>query len=227
MHMAEDLIAEIMTGPWIYLVMITIVMYLGLTKYLDTKPRPEQQAFWGKRVRDDMTNKIISKRNSVWAATTNYKLIRGFNTIGKIGKMELITRKNDKTKKDEEFYIMSLKQAGFFGWLKSLLGKFEYFVADPKVLTINHKDKHIIVNPYAFVVEDSGVWTLSTNKESGLIDDLNVKVDLENIKGFSSDFLRRLSNEHPAQALYTERQQHGAELEEKARLGKVGRWINK
>ena len=218
-----DLITIIFQQPWIYLLIMTAIIGYVIIRLRQDKKKPEQEAFYGVKVRANMTKKQLKDRVNVWGEKVNYKLYKGFLKVGKVLKIEPIYRINPHTELD--YYNVSFRNFGIIAWIKSLIGIREHILLDPKVIKISEKEKIFRINPKAFIIEDSGVWALSTTKETELIDELNIKKDVENIKGFTSDFLRRLSNEQPTQAMITERLTLASDLEEKRRKNRISSWV--
>lgn len=134
---------------------------------------------------------------------------------------------------DLEYLNCAVRKFGFIAYLKYLfLKRYEVMLFDKNVVTFrplgkNKKKYHMIIDPKAYVVEDSGIWTLSTKKEAGLIDELNMKAWFEETVGMSMDYLRRLSNEHPSQSMYNEKLTHESELKEREKAGRIGRAFGK
>jgi hypothetical protein len=221
-----DVIYAIMNNPLVWLLLCLVVIFFIISRWTGKDKKPEQSPFYGVKVREDVTRKRLNRRSNVLGSQTNYALIRGFNKIGKTIKYEQIYLSPKGSDDIKEYFNLEFRKFGFWAWLMyAIRHKCEHLILDPKIVKISHKDRQIIINPVAHIIEDSGIWTLQTRKETGYIDDLNLKYDLENTKGFTSDFLRRLSNEHPGQAIFTERLSHGAELEEKSKQSRISRWV--
>ncbi len=210
---------------------------------LNNKQRPEAQPFWGKKVREKMTKEVLDNRSKTWGKESKYELVNGLNKVGKIKTFELISQNAFERKREAygtqgktkmvtkpsedliQFYSIAFVPKGFMAMIKGWLGKYEHFICDPKVITISHKDKAINISPAAFIVEDSGVWIVGTNKESKFINDLNLMAEINNIKGFTTDYLRRLSEQAPTQSMVTQRMATQAQLEEEAKQNRVSSWV--
>jgi len=221
-----DVIYAVMNNPFVWLLFCLIVVFFIISRWKGKDRQPEMEPFYGVKVRGDVTRKRLNRRSDVLGSQSNYALVRGFNKIGKLIKYENIFLSPKGSTDIQEFFSLEFRKFGFMAWLMYLLKhKSEHLIIDPRVIKIDHKNKQMILNPVAHIIEDSGIWTLATRKETGYVDDLNIKHDYENQLGFSSDFLRRLSNEHPGQAIFTERLSHGAELEEKSKQSRISRWV--
>ena len=231
-----DLIYSLLNNPLVWLLLILIVIFLIVRQFLKNKKRPEEQPFYGVKVRKEMTQEQIRNRTKVWGVKSGLHLRRGIDRIGKIIKIEtfyrILTDKEireiakkspHKEKLSQEelelYHIIAFRKYGFIAWLKALFNRYENLAVSPH--TISYSDKYISLDPKAFLIDDSGVWVLSSDKEMKFIDDLNVKKDIENIKGFNADFLRRLSVQSPTQAMITEKMTHESDLEEKKRKSRL------
>lgn len=131
---------------------------------------------------------------------------------------------------DEEFSysFIAFRSFGIIAYLKWLfLNRHETILIDPLAYTIDEVKKMLVLDPRANMIDHSGVWTLGSKKDNVMIDELNLQKDIENIKGFTADFLRRLSHEAPGQAISNERLSHESELREKERASRAGRYIGK
>ena len=218
-----DLIAQIFTQPYIWIAICLGMVVILIIKLKGRTARPEQRPFWGIEVRDNMTQKQMRLRSNILGINFSYVLYKGMHKMGKTVNLEPIYRKVNGI--EQEFYHIGFREFGIVAWIKYwLLGKYEHIVLDPVVMSFDKTRRRIYINPKAYIIHDSGVWTLSTFKDTGWVDELNLKADIENVKGFTSDFLRRLSNEAPLQAMATEKMQHQSELDEKAKASRVKRW---
>ena len=131
---------------------------------------------------------------------------------------------------DEEFSysFIAFRGFGLMAWLKWLfLNRHETILIDPQAYTIDEIKRALVLDPRANMIDHSGVWTLGSKKDNVMIDELNLQKDIENIKGFTADFLRRLSHEAPGQAISNERLSHESELREKERASRAGRFVGK
>ena len=239
-----DLLSQLINSPFLWFVIALIIIYFIIRLFMSKKKRPEEQPFYGVKVREEMTQKQVKRRGNVWGRENKYTLRRGLDSIGKIRHIETIQRlgltnpKNDnpeykghKKKGNLEewhdtYHTIAFRKWGLMAWIKAnLLGKYEHIICDPQTIIIGNKD--IVLDPKAFMIDDSGVWVVSRDRELKFIDDLNVKKDVENIKGFTSDFLRRLSTQAPSQAMITEKMTHEADLEEKKRKNRLASYTGK
>lgn len=136
--------------------------------------------------------------------------------------------KKQFTEEEISYWFLAIRSPGFVGWLMWLLmKKCEKMLIDPEALTIDESKKRMFLDPNAWIHDHSGVWTLGTKKENTLIDELNLQKDIENVKGYTADYLRRLSHENPGQSIFNERLSHEAELKEKAKQGRMTSVIGK
>jgi len=69
-----DLITIIFQQPWIYLIIITAIIGYVIIRLRQDKKKPEQEAFYGVKVRANMTKKQLKDRVNVWGEKVNYKL---------------------------------------------------------------------------------------------------------------------------------------------------------
>lgn len=222
----DDLVTQILTAPFIWILLMLVAIYFIAGVFYSNKVKPEQRPFYGKEVRDKMTRKQINNRSKTWGSATNYKITKGLDKIGKIKSLETIyIAGKDKNDDLKEFYSLRFVPKGFVAWLKSWIGMYEHLVIDPKVVTIRQGEKILDINPKAHIIESSGVWILATNKEIDFINDLNLEVENENILGYTTDYLRRLSEQNPGQSIFTERMATAALLEEESKKARVSRWV--
>lgn len=230
------LVEQVITAPWIYLLLISIVCYFILTR--GNKQRPEQKPFYGAEVRADVTNKKLLEHVEAWGEKpSKFNLWRGMNKVGVIHRLDPIYKHPNATEIKDlkvapdallETYVVAFRKAGLWNYLKAMLfKKYAKLLIDPKGISIDRKNKQIIIDPKVHLIMDSGVWTIATNKELKIVDDLNLKLDHENVKGFVSDFPRRLSNLDPGQSIKTEQISHIYAEEEKAKKARIGHWAGK
>lgn len=228
-----DLITQIFTQPYIWIAIIVGIIAFVIIKRGQGTKRPEQGILWGVKFRGDVTKAEVKKRMKVWGKSFNYTMYKGFNKMAKAMKLEMIDRKIQKQdakgiiEVNHQYYHITFREFGFFAWLKAnLLGKFEHIIVDPAICNIDYANHKIILHPKAYFINDGGVWVLPTSKETQLIDEINWNIQLQDIKGFTADYLRRLSNEAPLQAMSTEKMQHASELEEKAKQNRLKRFAD-
>lgn len=232
----KDIFANLLNSPFFWLAISLLIILLIIMRFHKDKKRPEQRPFFGVEVREDMTNKQINKHIKVWGDKSKYHLRRGFTKVGKLLRLDPIYKfPNDeeaKTLKIDketliETYVLSFRNYGFMAWLKALMGKHEIILVDPKAIKVDDKRQTVILDPKVHVINDSGVWSTATNKELKIVDDLNLKKDHENIKGYVSDMPRRLSNIDVNQAIRTEGISHVYAEEEKAKKSRISSWVGK
>lgn len=236
----QDLITSIFGAPWIYLLGITIVVLIIISKFRSKEKRPETQAWWGRLVRRDLVKEELKHRMGALAFKCDYVIYRGMGKLGKAHKYEVVTKKvkrysspygkkkwNDKPSvEDIEIISIQFRNFGIWNWLKSLFGRYEYIMVTPDSAEIVKEKKQIVIDPKVHIIADSTIWTISRFGVMDFIDELNVKADLENTKGFVSDFPRRLSNLDPNQAIRTEGISHIYAEEEKAKKNRVSSWVS-
>ena len=236
----QDIFSQIINNPlfWIFLILI-VVFFIVRTMYKNRK-RPEEQPFYGVKVREEQTDKMIKRRSKIWGRKSKLHLRRGLDKIGKVLSIETFYRilteeeikkikgkkkhKEKRSKEDMELYHnIAFRNYGLIAMIKALLlNRYEHLIVSP--FAISFSDRYINIDPKAFLIDDSGVWILSDDKELKFIDDLNTHRDILNIKGFSSDFLRRLSTQSPLQAIALEKMTHESDLKEKERQARVKQW---
>lgn len=223
--MAEsDLIAMIVSAPYIWIVMVAGIIGFVILKIYNNPKRPETRPFWGEETRKKKTNEQVSQRAKTLGVKVNFDIYRGMYRLGKAVKMDEIPKQNPHP---IIVYNIAFRNFGFMSWLMSLFGRYKYLMINRKAIIIDQVKKRATIDPNSYLLNDSGIWTLSSETELKIIDELNIKKDVENVKGFTSDFLRRLSNESPNQAIYTERQTHEADLEERKRKSRISSWVGK
>lgn len=133
-------------------------------------------------------------------------------------------RYGEKKEQKEElsYYLIAYREPGIIGFIKwFLLHRYEKLLIDPQALTIDEIKKTMYLDPQAWIHDHSGVWTLGTKKENILIDELNLQKDIENLKGYTSDMARRVSNQNAMASIINERLTHESELKEKERRSKL------
>lgn len=217
-------------ASYFWAIPILIIIYFIVALFMKSKTRPEEQPYYGAKVREDMTKKQIKSRTVTWGTKSNKTISRGWDKIGKVIRIEPVYKApvDEKGKpipggELKELWNISFRNMGFSAWIMAQIGRYKHAVIDPDVIT--KKEKELIIDPKAALHEDSGVWTLERKDHQSFINDLNLKKDLENAAGFVSDFPRRLSNLHPQQAIQTERQQLDADLQEKAKQNRISNWV--
>jgi hypothetical protein len=224
----------IISNPLFWICIILVILYFIIAKLREEKKRPEQRPFWGVEVRDEQTKKQLGKHIDVWGEKIGYNFYRGLVKIGVVMRFDPIYKypNPDEVKdlgvdKEQiiETFAISFRKPGFVAWLNAvLLKKHENILLDPKAFVLDRNKKHLILDPKAYIIDDSSVWSLATKKELKIVDDLNLKKDHENVRGFVSDFPRRLSNLDPNQAIGTEKTSHIYAEEEKAKKNRVSQW---
>lgn len=220
----KDLITQLITAPWIWLVLITAIIGFVIIKLQSGKKKPEEQPFYGYKVRKEVTTVKLKTRNKIWGYRVNWILYKGFLRAGKVIKVEPII-KILKNNSEMEIWNVSFRGFGFWNWIKAvLLGRYETLVMDPCAGKIDNKKKTLTIHPKAFLWEDSGVWTMGTEQEKSLVADLNTQLDLSNLAGFGQDYLRRISSQHPEVSKTANILSHEADLEEKKRKNRVSGW---
>lgn len=229
---------QIINSPYLWVVIILIIVYFIVAKWKGDKKRPEEEPFYGMKVRRAMTDKQLSNHMKMWGEKVKrMNLFRGFVKVGVIVIVDpLFKYPNEaelkelgiKTKEEGkilETYAIGYRKAGLMGLLKYMfLGKFDKLLIDPKGIEIDYNNKRACIDPKLHLLDDSSIWSTATNKENMIINDMNMKADHENVKGFVSDFPRRLSNLHPNQAVNTEAVSHHFAEEEKAKKARIGQW---
>jgi len=120
------------------------------------------------------------------------------------------------------YYLIAFRKTGFLNLiLYLLLHRYEKLLIDPAAITIDETKKIMLIDPNAWIHDHSGVWTLGTKKENILIDELNLQKDIENLKGYTSDMARRVSNQNPQAAMINEKLTHESELKERERRNRL------
>jgi len=236
----EDLISIMISQPYLWIILALVVVYFIVSKVREGKTRPEEEPFYGVKVREEMTKEQVTKRADTWGTKSKLHLRRGFDRIGKILRTEIIYKyekdnpkvyKNGKKRayepvenRMEHYHLITFRHYGFVAWVMAQLGRKKHLLLSPEVITVDNDI--MIIDPKAFLINDSGIWIYSNKRNISIVDDLNLKKDLENYKGFMSDMPRRLSNIHPSQAIYTERQELDANLQEQSKKNRISRWVS-
>ena len=107
----------------------------------------------------------------------------------------------------------------------ALFGRYEFMLVSPDVVVFDYGNKTLTINPSSFISDNSGIWTMNTEAENELIDVINLQKDFSNLKGFVSDFPRRMSNMHPTNAAATEAVSHWHAEEEKMRKSRTSSYV--
>ena len=225
----QDTFTAILSAPWFWGVMGILIVCVTLIMLKGKKTKPEEDPFYGIKLRKKVTTNEIQKRNDIFGIKVKWKAYKGFLYMGKCFKIEPITRiLADKkgNKKEIDYYSLSIMGSGIWAWIKAnLLHQYQHILLDPATCKIDTKKGTININPKAFFVDDSGVWTMATNKEMEFIDELNVKKDVENVKGFTTSFVQKISNLNPSVASENERSTHVSDLEEKQKKNRISRFV--
>jgi len=205
---------------YVWLVLGLGIVYFIFAKYMDSKGSPDQRPGWGAKVRKEIIEKEVKERADTFGIKSKKYLSRGIDRIGKIIKVEVITKKSNPDKK--EYLSIQWRKDDLTGRIMAMLGKHKHIILDPDAVEINQTD--FIIDPSIMLSRDSGIWTTSTQKERTLINDINLQKNYEEVLGQSSDFSRKLSNLHPSQAIFTERQDLAASLEDRSKQAKIKQW---
>lgn len=234
--MAElGLVDQLLNNPYFWVAIILVIVYFIVAKWKEDKKRPEQQAFYGAKVRQEVVAKKLGKHIDVWGEKNGYTLFRGLSKVGKIIHIDPIYKyPNEEEAKDFkidkesliETFAISFRKHGFVAWfMATFLKRYEKMLLDPKAFTIDRKARQLIIDPKVYMIDDSGTWTLATRKELKVVDDLMLKLELEDHAGRLADFTRVLSNLDPNQAIKTEAISHGYAEEEQAKKNRISSWV--
>ena len=274
-----DLVTQIATAPWVWIVIMLIVVLLIVKQFQKGKGRPEEKPWWGMIVKRNMTEKVSKDAFNVWGRKANLVLYKGYgNKIGKAMKIiEIVNKRKDskwiplsddemktyykqklfkkgvkvkdlteqelhnKIKEivlsgEEEkvpekkifidrehfYYFIAFRNFGLTAWIKYyFLGKYEKLMIAQDAIAIDEIKKIAHINPLAYLGDNSGIWTMPNKSDNIIVNEMLWKKENENMAGFQADFLRRLSHEHPLQAMHNERLSHESELKEKAKQGRM------
>ncbi len=233
--MAEEDLISMILGHWgFWVVAILGMVYLILNLYMKNKGRPEQQPNWGAIWRAKVIGEKTKKKMMVWGAKMKGKTLTfGMRPVGIINAYGIDHKKTIKKKKvdgkwidveevDKDFITIQFRNFGAYARLKAIFGKWEHIIIEKDSLKNN--DKHVIIDPLVSIVEDSGVWTRSRQDENIFIDNVNLRNDVENVKGFASDFPRRLSNLDPHHSMVGDTLETHAGLEDRSKEKKRKFW---
>lgn len=218
-----DIISAILSNPIVWLCILAAIVGFIVLKLMDKRGKPEQKPFYGLEVREGMTVKTMKKRLVTWGTKKKYTLHKGFNRAGKTIRVDIIPQIIDGDV-ESEYLEVSFRKFGFWAWVMAFFGRYEILMIDPQVVTVDDKKKQLFINPRAHIIQDSGIWTLKNKKEIKLIDDYNVHLDLQNTKGFVTDFPRRLMSLDPRHSGIADVREIDAELKEKERQNKTKSW---
>lgn len=219
-----DIISQLITSPLVWACILIAIIGFIVLKLMDKRGKPETKPFYGLEVREGMTKRVMKKRLEIWSAKKNYTLHKGFNRVGKTAKVDIIPQITEG-EIESEYLTVAFRKFGFWGWLMAFFGRYEILMLDPQIVTIDDKKRQLFVNPRAHLIQDSGIWTIKNKKEIKLIDDYNVHVDLQNTKGFVTDFPRRLMSLSPNHSGIADIREIDAELKEKERKNKTSEWV--
>lgn len=230
-----DLIASILSAPWVWLVIAMAIAGFVIIKLKNKKPPPETRPFWGYEVRSGVTKQDAKHRLQTFGFKGGQTLHKGFLRAGKVLKIEPIKRlykvqegrgKNAKfVTKEREHYLISFRKFGLMNRIKAWLGQYEFINVSPAICTFDYGDKNLTLDANAFIADNSGIWTMNTEAENELIDIINLQKDFSNLKGFVSDFPRRMSNMHPPNAAATEGVSHWHAEQEKMRKARTSSYV--
>lgn len=266
-----DIISQIFTGPYVWVAISLLIVLLIVKIYKGKEKKPEEQFFFGAKLRQQVTEKIIKKRLKTLGIKSKGTIYRGLGVrIGKLIKIEpiyitkeeiiikakeaekmkefvkdliaeqkevsddliefekIVTAMKQKEKeiRVQSYVLIGWRKFGFGAWAKAFfLGKFDYMLVEPECLEVDQKKKMFMLQTTAHIFDYSGIWVLSTKDAIKFIDDLNTWFDLENMKGYAMDFLRRLSSQSPAVAATLEKLTHESELREKEKQSRISRFV--
>lgn len=231
---AVGLPEQIVNNPLFWIAIILVIVFFIVAKLREEKKRPEQEKDWGIKVRAERTQNALGKHIDIWGENIGYKFYRGMVKVGVIMRFDPIYKypnaeetkdlNVDKEKLIETFAV-SFRKNGLMAWINAVFfKKYEKILLDPKVFSMDLPRKIIILDPKAYVIDDSGVWSLATKKELKIVDDLNIKKQHEEELGRLADFTRVLSNLDINQAIKTEGVKQVYAEEEKAKKARVSNW---
>ncbi len=233
--MAEDDLISMLLGHWgFWIVAILIMVYFIVNLFMKNKGRPEQQPNWGAIWRAKVIGDKTKKKMEVWGEKIKGKqLTLGMKIIGIVNSYNIDHKKvikrikidgkwTDGEETDKDFITIQFRKFGTMAWLKAMMGKWEYIVIEKD--SLKEHQKKVVIDPLVSVVEDSGVWTRSRKDENIFIDNINLRNDVENVKGFASDFPRRLSNLDPSHAMSGDTLETHAGLEDRSKAQKRKFW---
>ncbi len=173
------------------------------------------------KVRQKITQDTFKSNLQQFGVKQKLLLKRGIDKIGIVNKTYFMSRKGNPV--DKSVYIIQYRHFGLTAWLKAFIGRWEYMNIKPDVVTTNKQE--MIIDPNFYIFNDSGIWTLSKSDNKEFMDEINLQKDHENVKGFVSDFPRRLSTLRPDQAMFTDRQELDHNLEMQKERSKISRWV--
>ncbi len=217
----EDLVIQLINHPLLWMVALGVIVFIILREVNRGRMAPEAQPYWGAKVRKEMTQKKIKDNVNTFGIKQKLLLKRGIDKIGIINKVIHITRHGNP--KNKSIMIIQYRQFGLAKWLKSIVGKWEHMNVQSDIVTTNKKE--LIIDPNYYIYNDSGIWTLSKKPNRDYIEEINFEQDYENVKGFVSDFPRRLSTLRPDQAMFTDRQELDHDLEMRKERSKISKWV--
>jgi len=234
-----DIVVELLNSSLFMGLLMLVVLFFILRLFMNRKKDdPSKQPWWGRKVRAKETQAQLEKRSDFLGVTAKLVLYRGWDKLGKVKSVETVYRNRKVAEKQRdgsltykpsgeiiELYHVKFYRLGKLNYIKAYFGfGFKYMVCDPQVVTVRPKQKTFEIHPQAHIINDSGIWTVAKRDALEFIDDMMLKSELENMKGFVADFPRRLSNLSPDQAKATEFKSHEADLEEKKRKSRVSSW---
>lgn len=223
--MAEEDLFQVILSHWgFWILLITIVIYLIVMTYMKNKGRPEEQPYYGEKVRRENTEENIKRRLDVFGVKKKMDIKQGLNVMGKLIAFETVTRitqKKTDTQKEvkKSFFLIGFRKIGLMGYLKYLLGKYEKILLEPTMADITTSS--IIIDPSVYFTYDAGVWNPRRNTTRDFIEEVTQEKDSMNIKGFVSDQPRRLASLEVRHAANIDRLETEAKLAEEARRSKT------
>ncbi len=231
----DTLIWTVFNHPLTYVIVIGAIFFLVIREINKGKLRPEQKPDFGVKVRAARVQDHLKKRDQHFAVKPKKAfLFRDVYPIGKIVSIEDIPQHSSK---QQYIYSICYRRLGFVSWLFSALGfmRKRVLVDDQNIKNIFDDKKNNVrkgqiqyfINKNVYFRERGGMMILSNKLEKEFIDEINADKDYENVKGFVSDFPRRLSNLHPAHASKTDTLELESDLEERSEQKKRHIWGGK
>jgi len=223
--MATDLISDLLVGSnaWmVWLTIMTAIIGFVLIKMWEKKKQPEEKPFWGVEVRQAVLGDTMKERTSTWGKVINASFYQGFQKIGKILSIKSTIKTNPHP---VEILEIKFVRSSFTAQLKAyIMGKFNYMIIHDTDIKKDDESKTIKLNQDINLIKSGGIWIKATKDIYKHLEDLAVSTELDNVKGFTSDFLRRLSTQRPEQAMFTDRIETQATLIEQAKKNRITGW---
>ncbi len=217
----EDLVVQLINHPITWVLIFGVLLFVIIREINRGKMAPETKPYWGAKVRKEITQNKVKDTVNTFGIKQKLLLKRGIDKIGIINKVIHITRHGNP--KSKSIMIIQYRPFGITSWLKSVIGRWEHMNVQPDIVTTNKRE--LIIDPNYYIYSDSGIWTLSKKANRDYIEEINFEQDYENVKGFVSDFPRRLSTLRPDQAMFTDRQELDHNLEMAKERSKISRWV--